>query len=1534
MVFDEPWNNYTHWAVYTPNVMHTSIYENPSIVASNDGVQWEIPEGLSNPIEPQPATTRDHNCDADMIYNPKMDALMAYWNWADDQYGGEGAEIRLRVSYDGIHWGIPVTYDPETREWAVPQNEEERQVSDGETDYIMVIHSAARYDMLSPTFVYDDYRDVFIMWSNDAGDVGYTNGQNNRVRINYSDDGINWGNPVPVENFLARDENGSQLAPWHQDVQYVKELRQFLCLSQCFAGPNPDGSVLYLTTSRDGLHWEQPSIHPLLSPGTTGSWDDFQIYRSSLTYDSTNDMVRVWYSALQDNTAGKMVVDSDGELTIQAKSGDARIWRIGYAENSYADMMRALLDEPDYTVPALVSGQSLTLYTDGSSNSFSVGDTVQLEWYFTPADTSDQVIRFTSSNPNVVSVDANGIITGMSVGTARITGQTQEGIVGTFDVTVKENYSVRIPQNEMSATASSEYDGTSEGPAANALDGNPDTIWHTNYNPMVELPQHIMINLGKTRLVNKLVYTPRQNGLNGIVLEYGLYAGIGGDDATLVAHGEWSADHNDKTIEFAPVEADKLVLLVIDGYGGYGTAAEINVYEYTGPSVQIPQSEMTATATSENVDGEPVGHVVDGQVNTIWHTNYIPSVDSLPQSVTVRLKNAKAVNKFVYTPRQDMEENGNVLEYELSAELMDGTTKSIEHGYWTDDNNAKAVDFETVEAVAFTLTVIDGHGGFGSAAEINLYGPTGGEVDPDPSPKPDPETDDYSIYGNGVRVVFNEKTGTLSLYKNNTLLGSSTSLGYPIINDKSVQDFSNYVCEVSKGITGKLGEGDRMAITATSDSTGLIREINIETTNEAEGLIFVSTSYRSPRNDIAVEWFVGTTFELTHRSDRIWSYNGGGEGPSHSGDTLLKIDLTDSTKFSRENKQDYTAASIPVSDIYTDMGGITIGDASPTRREVHTPIEETDTSAQVSIEWPGKTVEKDKTIECGQNFVVVHKGDYYNGLRGYKLGMESLGVCMLSDVAPRSYELRWESWGWEFDWTIDLIISKLDELKAAGIKQITLDDGWYDSAGDWGLNPTKFPNGTNDMLRLTDAIHEHGMSAILWWRPCDGGENSKLYQEHPEYFVKNEDGTTGKLDGAGRFGNFFHGTGYALCPCSEGAIRSQVEFINRAMNEWGFDGFKGDFVWSMPKCYDQSHNHPYPEESTEKQSEIYRAAYEAMIKNDPDAFNLLCNCGTPQDFYSLQYVTQVATADPTSLDQTRRRVKAYKALMGDYFPVTTDHNDIWYATAVGTGAVLIEKRAFSGVQEAEYEKWLRIASETGLHTGRFVGDLYCYGYDPYETYVVEKDQTMYYAFYRDGIKFSPVGNPTIELKGLDPNKMYRVVDYTNNEVVATNLTGDNAKFNYNFSNYLLVKAVEITVPDPEIVDPEESFTSVNATDEAVTYSGVWSNDYNSLFYDGEARYTTEEGAFVEFTFIGTGVRWYGQNDINFGHAEVYIDDHLAETISVNGPMTPGKKLFEVLDLPYDTHTIKVVCLSPVIDIDRFSYTKVISNSKYVSSEIK
>lgn len=616
VVMEEPWNGYRYWAVYTPNVSGLSIYENPSIVASEDGANWIEPAGLTNPIEVQPPSTRYHNCDADMIYNPKMDAMMAYWNWADDQGGGVGAEVRLRISYDGIHWGVPVTYDKTTRVWTEPATAEERQVTSGAEDYIPAIHSAARYDMLSPTFVYDSYRDSFVMWANNAGDVGYGNGQNNYVRMWYSKDGITWGDPVRVNNFLGRDESGRQLAPWHQDILYIPEMKEFMAMSQCFSGANPDGSVLHLTKSKDGLNWQQVGTLPLLSPGADGSWDDFQIYRSSFYYEPGSTigggMVRVWYSALQKDTANKMIPDAQGNLTIQAKDRDSRIWRIGYAENSYVDMMRILLKDPAYTVPTLVAGQSLTLTADVAENTIPVGEKTGLRAAFLPAETSDQIVKYTSSAPEVAAVDDRGIVQARAVGTATITGVTREGLSSSVNFSVVANDYRLIPQSSMTASATSAYAGTTEGPAANVLDGNLQTIWHTNYNPMEPLPQSLTVSFGRTRQVNKYVYTPRQTGTNGTVTQYELYAVKPDGSKALVKSGEWAMDSSNKSLSFAPVEATALELKAIAGAGGFGTAAEINVYEYAEPEPEFTivddrDASLMYTGTWQN-DSNPAFH--------------------------------------------------------------------------------------------------------------------------------------------------------------------------------------------------------------------------------------------------------------------------------------------------------------------------------------------------------------------------------------------------------------------------------------------------------------------------------------------------------------------------------------------------------------------------------------------------------------------------------------------------------------------------------------------------------------------------------------------------------------------------------------------------------------------------------------------------------------------------------------------------------------------------------------------------------------
>lgn len=716
------------------------------------------------------------------------------------------------------------------------------------------------------------------------------------------------------------------------------------------------------------------------------------------------------------------------------------------------------------------------------------------------------------------------------------------------------------------------------------------------------------------------------------------------------------------------------------------------------------------------------------------------------------------------------------------------------------------------------------------------------------TPEP-PEVEIESVEGNNISIQV--KDGTVKLYRKNVLVAESVSMGKVSEGGRTISDFRITDYTIIDSVATDRGEARRLILELYSSSGKLKKTIWYDLLKEIDGAVF-TTTFLEAESGMEVTEVIENEFRLFEPdAAKIWSYNGGGEGPQSYYDTLQKVE----NGFYRENKQDDTSVGIPVADIYSVKGGVTVGDGALHRRFLTTPVSGGNNSGSVSIHWKNQTLEAGIQTEVGTSIVGIHSGDYYSGLRTYADVMAAQGFSVTENIPKSSYDLRWESWGWESAWTIDKILEKLDTLYAQGIRQITLDDCWYTAAGDWQLNPNKFPNGVADMKRLTDAVHAKGMTVILWWRPMDGGRDSsfvepwgftqqpsRLLSEHPEYFVKNADGSFAKLSGPGK-GNQFNGsTGYALCPQSKGAVESQVAFIRRAMTEWGIDGFKSDYVWGMPKCYNEAHHHAYPEESTETASEIfYKAIYEEMVSIDNDAFHLLCNCGVPQDYYSLPYVTQIPTADPTSVDQTRRRVKAYKALTRDDFPITTDHNEIWYPSSVGTGAVLIEKRDFEAgsAAEQEYYKWLAIADEHKLQEGTHIGTLYAYGIDPYETYVIQKDEMMYYSFYRDG-KYAPSGKPAVTLKGLKANGTYRIEDYVNNKVIAEKVTGAEATFTVDFSQYLLLRAV----PLEEAPDIEGLETAIREA-EAVVEKKTVSSTVELRAKIKEARMLTEDSSAEE-----------------------------------------------------------------------------------------
>ncbi|WP_373523325.1 glycoside hydrolase family 36 protein [Aquiflexum sp.] len=89
-----------------------------------------------------------------------------------------------------------------------------------------------------------------------------------------------------------------------------------------------------------------------------------------------------------------------------------------------------------------------------------------------------------------------------------------------------------------------------------------------------------------------------------------------------------------------------------------------------------------------------------------------------------------------------------------------------------------------------------------------------------------------------------------------------------------------------------------------------------------------------------------------------------------------------------------------------------------------------------------------------------------------------------------------------------LIMELADAAAAAGMKEFVIDDGWQNNYGDWGIDKTKFPNGLKPVF---DYIKSLGMKPGLWISVGSAAPDSRVYHEHPEWFVRGMDGEFSNL---------------------------------------------------------------------------------------------------------------------------------------------------------------------------------------------------------------------------------------------------------------------------------------------------------------------------------------------------------------------------------------------------------------------------------------
>jgi len=129
---------------------------------------------------------------------------------------------------------------------------------------------------------------------------------------------------------------------------------------------------------------------------------------------------------------------------------------------------------------------------------------------------------------------------------------------------------------------SEEIDGENAR-GTNAVDGNPETFWHTQWqDASPECPHEIILQLAKPASIKGFTYLPRQDEEeNGTIKDYEFYVSDDGKDfGKPVKKGEFDGGKNKKTVTFEqPVKCAFVKLRAVSEINGqaWTSAAEITV---------------------------------------------------------------------------------------------------------------------------------------------------------------------------------------------------------------------------------------------------------------------------------------------------------------------------------------------------------------------------------------------------------------------------------------------------------------------------------------------------------------------------------------------------------------------------------------------------------------------------------------------------------------------------------------------------------------------------------------------------------------------------------------------------------------------------------------------------------------------------------------------------------------------------------------------------------------------------------------------
>ena len=246
LYFPNKWNGYAYWMSMTPYPYEHDMYENPSVVVSNDGKNWTVPKGAANPVSGFPPDVKagGHYSDPHLVMNGKTMELWYRYNPARPNK----KKIRLpnnsiniyyrKTTSDGVHWSKP-----------------QKLLESGDGHLSLCVN----YE-----------KGIYSTWyATYGGQLCYSQSKNVGV----------WS---PSETCTVPLPKGYQ--PYHQDLIHYGSEYYLLQTAEKKANYT---FALFLLSSEDGIHFR--NVRQVYPNGNMALWKNVSFYRSTL-YVKDNEL--------------------------------------------------------------------------------------------------------------------------------------------------------------------------------------------------------------------------------------------------------------------------------------------------------------------------------------------------------------------------------------------------------------------------------------------------------------------------------------------------------------------------------------------------------------------------------------------------------------------------------------------------------------------------------------------------------------------------------------------------------------------------------------------------------------------------------------------------------------------------------------------------------------------------------------------------------------------------------------------------------------------------------------------------------------------------------------------------------------------------------------------------------------------------------------------------------------------------------------------------------------------------------------------